>query len=569
MRGVDSRKVISLFLLRLIQMAWVMPRFFVAYLFTAVSGFVGRRSESEVREAQARALTALLEQLGGAFIKFGQILAMRPDFLPREYIAALSKLLDNIEPFPTTVAKQILESELGQGVDEIFSEFQEKPLASASFGQVYKARLKTGECVAVKIQRPKIHEVVKVDLGILKLAARFLDFSATLPLERLFPLYEEFARWTTEELDYRVEARNAEILRSASEQNPIEVIPKVYSNLTTQRILTLEYLDGIALKSILEGTEDVRQRCVDEGISLEEVARNLIRVLLREAFEHGRFHADPHAGNILVLSQNRIGLVDFGIVGFLGASIRERLLVLLLETGRGNVDAAFWASVSVLNPPEYVDLVQYRHDYHANLERWIDVASDPQTPLEERSSARLILNSIEIMRHHGISMQSAVVLYYRALVMVDIIALQIAPSIDLRAEVRQFLKELRKQSAVSELTASDNTELEYRDLFREFPKRLNELLTLQNELLTLQIERRAWGYHRKTGRRILARLIGGLANLVVIGALLAFAVRIAGGRVLVAAGFESTPWTLLAASGLVLAFFLKLLARSLGRRRGF
>ncbi|HJY80250.1 MAG TPA: AarF/UbiB family protein, partial [Candidatus Binatia bacterium] len=553
----DFRKIIWLLLLRLTRMAWVMPRFCVEFLLAALAGFVGRRSEGEVRDAQARALTALLEQVGGAFIKFGQILAMRPDFLPREYISALSKLLDDIEPFPTTVAKETLESELGKGVGEIFSEFQEKPLASASFGQVYKARLKSGEWVAVKVRRPEIHDVVKVDLGILKLVAKFLDFSATLPQERLFLLYEEFARWTTEELDYRVEARNAETLRSASEQNSIEVIPKVYWNLTTQRILTLEYLDGISLKSILEGREDVRQRCVEDGISLEEVAKNLLRVLLREAFEYGRFHADPHAGNIFVLPQNRIGLVDFGIVGFLGTSLRRHLLVLLKEIGRGNADAAFWASVRILDPPEYVDLLRYRHDYHANLERWMDVASDPRASLEERSSARLILDSMEISRRHGIGVQTAVVLYYRALVMVDIIALQIAPTLDVSAEAYEFLKELRRQSDVSEVTP-DEAVLEYRDFFLELPRRLNELLTLQ-------IEMRARDY-RRTGRRRLARLIGGLANLTVIGALLAFAVGIAGGRVLVAVGVESMPWTLLAGYGLALAFVLKRLARSVGRR---
>ena len=214
-------------------------------------------------------------------------------------------------------------------------------------------------------------------LAILKLAAKFLDFLATVPPGRLLPLYEEFARWTSEELDYRLDARNAEILRRGAEQSPIEVIPKIFWNLTTERTLTLEYLEGISLKSILEGKEDIRERCADDGICLNEVARNLIRVMLRQAFESGRFHADPHAGNIFILPQNRIGLVDFWIEGFLGESIRARLLVLLREVAPRNVDNALWASARLLDPSEYVDLFQLRRDYHANLESWMDVASDP------------------------------------------------------------------------------------------------------------------------------------------------------------------------------------------------
>src|SRR5208282_2044868 len=152
------------------QLVWLILRFILTFLLSSL--FAGRRSESEVRNVQARALTALFEQAGGAFLKFGQMLATRPDFLPREYISTLSKLLDNIEPYSTTQAKGILKSELGKEISEIFSEFQDEPVASASFGQVYKARLGTGEWVAVKIQRPKILDAVKVDLRILKFAAK-------------------------------------------------------------------------------------------------------------------------------------------------------------------------------------------------------------------------------------------------------------------------------------------------------------------------------------------------------------------------------------------------------------
>ena len=376
-------------------------------------------------------------------------------------------------------------------------------------------------------------------------------------------LYKEFARWTTEELDYRVEARNADLLRSCAGQDLIEIIPKVYWTLTTQRTLTLEYLDGISLKSIIEGKEDVRQRCVDKGISLEEVARNLIRIALHEAFESGRFHADPHAGNILVLPQNRIGLVDFGIVGFLGASIRERLRILLSEIFRGDVDAAFWAAVRVMDPPEYVNLVQFRRDYYANLERWLDVASDTQAPLEQRSSSSLILSNIEMMRLHGIAIRTAVVLFYRALVTIDILVLQIAPTVELSKEANVFLKDLRRRSTISGVNP-DEIAFEYMDMIIEFPRRVSEMFATQKE--TRHLEMRTTDYLRKTRLRRLARLIGWLARLVLIVALLLFAVDITGWGVRIGVGAELMPSTLLAGCGLALALFLKGLARSLGRR---
>jgi ubiquinone biosynthesis protein len=279
-------------------------------------------------------LREMLDELGPTFVKFGQLLSMRPDVLPPDIIAELRGLQDDVTPFPFSEAEQVIQSELGQPIERLFVEFAEEPIAAASIGQVHAAWLPNGRKVAVKVQRPGAPRQIEADIALLYQAARLakervraLDFIDTRGI------VDEFARFIRQELDYRREARNAAAFRRDFAGHPNVEIPRVFWSYTRERVLTLEFLDGTQLADIHP----------DDDYSLEE--RRRLAHLMTEAwmtmiFRNGFFHGDPHPANILVLEgRERIGLVDFGLAGKLTDADMSTLTRLFIDATNENVDA--------------------------------------------------------------------------------------------------------------------------------------------------------------------------------------------------------------------------------------
>lgn len=522
-----------------------------------------KRDEHAVSVARAELLTRTLERLGGTYVKFGQILAMRQDYLPPHYTFALSRLLDEVEPFDTAVARATIEAELGARIDDLFSEFPDQPIASASFGQVYKARLRSGSLVAVKVQRPGIERVVSADLALLRALAVVVDLSTLALPSQLRDLVAEFSAWTRDELDYRREARYAHQIGRESVGDPIAVIPRVHWEKTTRRVLTLDYLEGVSLKELLGVAADAdspsHRRFVEQGISFENVASNLLWVVLRQAFLRGRFHADPHAANVIILKGNRIGLVDFGICGYLGSDLRQRLLTLMREMGREDSEAAFWASVRVLDPPDDVDLRSFRRAYRNNLDNWLSTSSDRYASLRERSALALMLSSLEIIRRHRIGVQTMVLRYYRALMLVDIVALQLAPDMSLRDEMTVALRKIvyserrrRRERKPAEIL------FDLQGMLAALPARLNELMMLRREARLSEAGRR---------RLTLRHVVGDLLEVVAIAGAFGAAAALAWGVLAGVGVARPAPFAeaAVAAFGVVAALVGTWLARRLGQ----
>jgi ubiquinone biosynthesis protein len=278
-------------------------------------------------------LREMLDELGPTFVKFGQLLSMRPDVLPPDIIAELRSLQDDVTPFSYEEAEQMVQADLGQPIERLFLEFTEQPIAAASIGQVHKAVLPNGRKVAVKVQRPGAPRQIEADIALLYQAARLakervraLDFIDTRGI------VDEFARFIRQELDYRHEARNAAAFRRDFAGHPSVHIPRVYWSYTRQRVLTLEYLEGTQLADLHP-----------EEYSLEE--RRHLAHLMTEAwmtmiFRNGFFHGDPHPANILVLAgRDQIGLVDFGLAGKLTDADMTTLTRLFIDATNENVDA--------------------------------------------------------------------------------------------------------------------------------------------------------------------------------------------------------------------------------------
>jgi ubiquinone biosynthesis protein len=296
----------------------------------------GRRRRDDAADggptARGRHLREMLDELGPTFVKFGQLLSTRPDIVPPDIIAELRGLQDDVRPFPFADVERVIREELGQPIERLFLEFDEVPLASASIGQVHRAVLPNQRRVAVKVQRPNAPATIESDIQLLDQAARLvvervraLDFVDTREL------VDEFARSIRQELDYRLEARNAETFHHNFAGHPHVAVPRVYWSYTRARVLTLEYLDGVQLADLELDAWSLEQR--------RRLAYLIAEAWMTMIFRHGFFHGDPHPANILVLGPERIGLVDFGLAGRLTDRDLSKLTRLFIDAINENVEA--------------------------------------------------------------------------------------------------------------------------------------------------------------------------------------------------------------------------------------
>ena len=289
---------------------------------------LGHPDEPEADQAAAaapaaRRLRLALEECGGMFVKLGQLLSTRADLLPVAVTAELARLQDRVAPAPEAAVRELVEAELGRPVEEAFAEFDWQPIAAASIRQAYRARLPGGEPVIVKVQRPGIAAAVERDLLVLAQLAQAVESRTPWGADyHVAELAEEFAERLREELDFRLEARNATEIAANLAGTPGVHVPAVHQELSTTRVLVLEWLDGVSVREV--------ERIDRLGLDRQGLAGTLLRAAMQQMLVDGHFHADPHPGNVLVLEGGRLGLIDFGATGRLDplqqASMRAMLL---------------------------------------------------------------------------------------------------------------------------------------------------------------------------------------------------------------------------------------------------
>ncbi len=281
---------------------------------------------------RGRHLREMLDELGPTFVKFGQLLSTRPDVVPPDIVVELRSLQDDVRGFPFEQARQVVEAELGLTLQQAFLRFDEVPVAAASIGQVHRAALPNGDEVVVKVQRPNAPRQIESDLALLYQAARIIkERVRSLDFIDAAALVDEFARSIRQELDYKLEGRNADTFRRNFAGSEVVSVPKVYWSYSGTRILTLEFLDGAQLADL-----DVEALSLDER---RELAYRMSETWMEMIFRHGFFHGDPHPANILILDGSRIGLVDFGLVGKLSDGDMTKLTQLFIDAATENIDA--------------------------------------------------------------------------------------------------------------------------------------------------------------------------------------------------------------------------------------
>lgn len=284
--------------------------------------FISSKEDKELDNTAPLRFRKALEELGTTFIKLGQVLSSRPDLVGKDIADELVKLQDEVPPFSFEEVQIIIEEELGKPLNELFTEFDKNPLASASVAQVHQARLKDGTNVAVKVQRPDIQERIEQDIVIMRYLAR--QANKRLPdlvYYNLEGIVDEFQRTIHKELDFSQEARNAERFRMLFEDDPHVYAPLVYRDYSTRRILTMEFIDGIKISDVLEAEKKINGKVIaDIGT----------RCYFKQIFDFGFFHADPHPGNLLVMKDNVLCFVDFGMMGHLEQEFMENLAELFV-----------------------------------------------------------------------------------------------------------------------------------------------------------------------------------------------------------------------------------------------
>ena len=424
-----------------------------------------KRREQVERLARPERVRMALEELGPTFVKLGQILSTRPDLTPIEFVEELSKLQDRVPPFPYAEVAQIIESELGMPPEDIFQHFDEMPLAAASIGQVHRAQLKDGEEVAVKVQRPGIRKTIEVDLEIMlhlaSLMERYLEeFQTTHPVR----IVEEFARTLEKEIDYTIEASHMERFARQFVDDPTVYVPKVFREVTTERVLTMEYIDGVKASEI--------DRIEKEGLDRKIITARGADLILKQVFDHGFFHADPHPGNIFVLPGNVICYLDFGMMGSIDRQSREDFADLVHSVVNRDESRAMQALLTLTRYDEEPDRRLLARDLGDFLGRHL------YKPLKDIQMEKLLHQLMDMVSRHRLQMPPDLFLMMKALATVEGVGLSLDPDFEMIGQAAPFIQRVKMDQFRPERVASDifRSGTELVRLIQEIPGELRELL---------------------------------------------------------------------------------------------
>jgi len=338
-----------------------------------------------------------LGELGPTFMKIGQFASTRSDIIPKPVIKELEQLQDRAPLIRFEDVRRTVELELGAPIQGLFREFNPSPMAAASIGQVHYALLHTGEPVVVKVQRPNISSVIQVDLDIMKDVVTLIE--QRLPRAKDYALHgmlREFSGWLEKELDYTIEGKNAEKMAKGFEKDPQVVIPRIFWEYTTSRVLTMAYVDGVKLND----RQKIAALHYDEKTIVTSISKALLLQILRDGF----FHGDPHPGNIFVLSGGRIAFVDFGIVGNLTPTMKRRFANLISALTRRNTKSMVKAMLQLGVVPQNVDLDRLRQDLDVIRKKHLDV------PIGQTSLPELVNGLLNMAFHHQIEIPSDFIL---------------------------------------------------------------------------------------------------------------------------------------------------------------
>ncbi len=392
--------------------------------------------EARQKTSTAERIRLVLQDLGPSFIKLGQIASTRGDVLPADVIAELKKLQDDVPPVPWAEIQKAVEASLGEKLEEVYVSFDERPLATASIGQVHRAVLQTPEGkkdVVVKVQRPNVGEIVLRDVELLHVMAQAVE--RTIPEAKLYNptgLVQQFDRSITSELNFLVEAENGERFAKNFEGNEKVRFPKAYRQASSKHVLTLEFFDGMKV-----------DKAVAAGVDGKLIAKNSVGIVIKMVFEDGFFHADPHPGNIIILTPPRrgavVGLIDLGMVGRLSPELRDRTIDLMIGAVRKDAYAVADALYAIGRPTRKVDMRDYRSDVALLAEKYVG------RPLREIDLGAMIRDLVQGAMKYGIEIPPDFMMVGKSLMTIEQIGKSLDPDLDVLHEAEPYFVDLMKK----------------------------------------------------------------------------------------------------------------------------
>jgi len=427
----------------------------------------GKPRAKVAKLSRAERIRMVFEELGPTYIKLAQILSTRPDLIPVDLLTELAKLQDKVPPFPFSDVQDIVFKEFGETVTDLFETIDETPIASASIGQVHRARLKNGEEIAIKVQRPGIHKIVEVDLEIMLHLATLAERNIEeLAPQRPVKIVEEFARTLEKELDYNIEATNMERMAAQFLDDQTLYIPKVFREFSTSRVLTMEFVEGIKISDI--------QKLKKTGLDCKKIIARGSDILLKQIFDHGFFHADPHPGNIFVLPNNVICLLDFGMTGSMGRHTRENFVDLIDSVVHQDEISTTKALLTITIYEDEPDQRLLEKDVADFMGRHLYKA------LKDIEIGKLLQHLLELAARHRLSIPPDIFLMMKALGTIEGVGLMLDPEFDMIARSEPFIRHIKLTRFDPQRIAGDIMRVtsETLDFFQQFPRDMLEITRL-------------------------------------------------------------------------------------------
>lgn len=422
-------------------------------------------------------LRMAFEELGPTFIKLAQVLSSRPDLITTQFATEFKKLQDEVPPFPAADAKRIIEEEIKLPVHRVFKRFDDLPIAAASIAQVHRATLIDGSDVVVKVQRPNIKEQIESDINILSTIARLLD--KYVPESRFFNptgIVEEFSRTVRKELDFVEEARNCCRFRKNFEHNLDVYIPKIYAEFVTEKVIVMEMIEGVRIDNI---------KAIEEmGLDRKRLAKIGVDAYFKQILEDGFFHADPHPGNILVMSTGMIAFLDFGIVGRVSDELKETMASTFLALIQRDFDRLIDQYIELGIVPEDIDIDIFRRDFKSDLSDLLEPLYG--LTLQEINFAQYLDAVTHLAIKHNLRIPSDLLLINKAMLILENLGRQLDPNFDFVAASEPFATKIikKKVSPLRLYNKARKNIMEIGDFAFLFPRQLKQIIkkTLRDDI---------------------------------------------------------------------------------------